>query len=107
MADSDTDVNSGLPEKNLNDTTAQLRSSRSGKISHLTRRMNIVNSMMSDNEYIDEVKGNMVTFNDMLSDFKYLHASYIDMLNEEEKEEDLKSTGTDLDLCKSTPFFQM
>uniref|UniRef100_A0A0E9Q0W1 Uncharacterized protein n=1 Tax=Anguilla anguilla TaxID=7936 RepID=A0A0E9Q0W1_ANGAN len=42
MADSDTDENSGLPEKDLNGATVRLRSSRSGKMLHLTRRMNIV-----------------------------------------------------------------
>lgn len=41
---------------------------------------------MADYEYIDEVKQNMVKLYDMLSEFKYLHASYIDMLNEDDKE---------------------
>lgn len=69
---------------------ASLRSSRAGKMSHITRRMNIVNSLMSDENSLDQVKGNMIKLNESLEDFKVLHASYIETLDEETKNEDNK-----------------
>lgn len=56
------------------DAVSRLRASRSGKASHLTRRMNIVNNLLTDKEYLEEVKGNMLKFNELLEDFKDLHA---------------------------------
>lgn len=67
---------------------AQLRASRSGKASHLTQRMNIVNSLMIDKECLDEVKGNMMKFNGLSDDFKALHVSYAQMLDESARKED-------------------
>ncbi|KAG7999414.1 hypothetical protein GBF38_000166 [Nibea albiflora] len=60
----------------------------SGKMSHITRRMNIINNLMAGDEFIDEVKGNMVKFEEYLADFKDLHASYADTLSEEVRQED-------------------
>ena len=80
----------GLPEENLNEA-ARLRSSRSGKLSHLTRRMNIVNTLMNDETSFNEVKSNMVMFNNMLEEYKSLHDSYQEMLEEEDRNEDTKS----------------
>ena len=54
---------------NLDDAVARLRASRSGKASHLTRRMNIVNNLLNDKEYLEEVQGNMLKFNELLEDF--------------------------------------
>lgn len=76
------------PVKEMGEAAARLRSSRAAKASHLTRRMNIVNNLMTDKEYLDEVKGNMVKFNDLLEDFKALHTSYTEMLDKDAKGED-------------------
>ncbi len=78
------------PVKDMGEAAARLRASRAGKASHLTRRMNIVNSLMDDDDgsCLDEVKGNMVKFNELLNDFKALHASYVEMLDEGAKKED-------------------
>ena len=43
---------------------------------------------MAGDEFIDEVKGNMVKFEEYLADFKDLHASYADTLSEEVRQED-------------------
>ena len=75
------------PVKNMDEAAARLRSSRAGKASHLTRRMNIVNNLMNDG-YLDEVKANMKRFNDLLDEFKALHISYTEMLDEDAKRED-------------------
>ena len=80
----------GLPEENLNEEM-KLRSSRSGKLSHLTRRMNIVNTLMDDETSLHEVKSNMVMFNTMLEEFRSLHGSYQETLKEEDRNEDTKS----------------
>ncbi|KAG7999317.1 hypothetical protein GBF38_000024 [Nibea albiflora] len=50
--------------------------------------MNIINNLMAGDEFIDEVKGNMVKFEEYLADFKDLHASYADTLSEEVRQED-------------------
>ncbi|ROL45881.1 Coiled-coil domain-containing protein 126 [Anabarilius grahami] len=60
-------------------------------MAHLTRRINIVNSLMTDAEYLEEVKGNMLKFNEMLKEFKSLQESYVQVLSEEDKVEDLKT----------------
>ena len=49
--------------------------------------MNIVNNLMNDG-YLDEVKANMKRFNDLLDEFKALHISYTEMLDEDAKRED-------------------
>jgi len=75
----------------LNEVAARLKASRAGKMAHLTRRINIVNSLMTDAEYVEEVKGNMMKFNEMFVEFKSLQESYVQVLNEEDKVEDLKT----------------
>ncbi|KAL6471610.1 hypothetical protein MHYP_G00202600 [Metynnis hypsauchen] len=67
---------------------ARLRSARSGKLSHITRRINILKHLMADKDYIDEVKGNVIKFNEYLAEFKDLHTSYVELLNEEERVKD-------------------
>lgn len=79
------DVN---PAEDFGEAAARLRASRAGKASHLTRRMNIVNNLMNDPEYLEEVKGNMIKFNELLEDFKALHVSYSRMLDEDTQKED-------------------
>ena len=74
----------------MSDSVAQLRSSRAGKMSHVTRRMNIVNDLMTGPEYLYEVKQNMIQFNEFLKEFKAVHASYSEMLDEEASNEDHK-----------------
>ena len=73
---------------NMSDSVAQLRSSRAGKMSHVTRRMNIVNDLMTSPEYLYEIKQNMIQFNQFLEEFKAVHASYSEMLDEEASNED-------------------
>ena len=90
MADPVKEASLGLPEENLNEEM-KLRSSRSGKLSHLTRRMNIVNTLMDDETSLHEVKSNMVMFNTMLEEFRSLHGSYQETLKEEDRNEDTKS----------------
>lgn len=80
MADSNADENS-----NLNELSAKLCSSRARKPSHITRRINIVSSLMSDSEDLEEVKGNMDKFYAMLDDFKSMHESYEQTLSEQDK----------------------
>lgn len=75
----------------LNEVAARLKASRAGKMAHLTRRINIVNSLMIDAEYLEEVKGNMKKFNEMFVEFKSLQESYVQVLSEEDKVEDLKT----------------
>ena len=55
---------------------------------HITRRMNIVNILMTDGNSIEEVKGNMMKFNEVLEDFKDLHAFYVELLDEDARKED-------------------
>ena len=62
---------------NMSDSVAQLRSSRAGKMSHVTRRMNIVNDLMTSPEYLYEIKQNMIQFNQFLEEFKAVHASNV------------------------------
>lgn len=45
--------------------------------------MNIINNLMAGVEFIDEVKGNMIKFYEHIADFKDLHASYAEALEEE------------------------
>ena len=40
------------PVEGIGEQAARLRAARSGKISHLTRRMNIMNNLMVGNEYL-------------------------------------------------------
>lgn len=86
MADSGEEETTSL--KDMNETIAQLRSSRGGKMSHVTRRMNIVHNLMTSPEFIDEVGQNMIKFNEFFEEFKAVHASYSEMLDEEAKKED-------------------
>lgn len=46
---------------------------------------------MNDAEYLEEVKGNMLKFNEMLDEFNSLQESYAQMLSCDDKVEDLKS----------------
>ncbi|KAL2089185.1 hypothetical protein ACEWY4_016084 [Coilia grayii] len=48
----------------------------------ISRRMNILNSLMTEKHFIDEVKENMFKFNEFLEEFKELHASYVEKLDE-------------------------
>lgn len=57
-------------------------------MSHITRRMNIVNNLMTNKEFLEEVKGNTIKLNEFLEDFKILHTSYIEMLDEDARNED-------------------
>lgn len=43
---------------------------------------------MTDAEYLEEVKGNMLKFSEMLDEFKSLQESYVQVLSEEDKVED-------------------
>lgn len=43
---------------------------------------------MSDKQYLDEVKGNMMKVNDLLEEFRALHTSYTHMLDEDARRED-------------------
>ncbi|KAL2086463.1 hypothetical protein ACEWY4_017522 [Coilia grayii] len=72
----------------MDETVARLRSARSGKMSHITQRMNILNSLMTEKDFIDEVKENMFKFNEFLEEFKELHASYVKKLDERTRDED-------------------
>lgn len=65
--------------------------SRAGKVSHLTRRMKILNTLMADNESVDEVKQNMARFHEMLQEFEGLHSAYIQTLSKEAKEADMQN----------------
>lgn len=80
MVDSSADEDSNL--------LAKLRSSRAGKLSHIKGRINIVNSLMSDSEDLEEVKENMDKFNAMLDEFKSLDVSYEQTLNEQNRNDD-------------------
>lgn len=91
MAESDPEQTPNSAQQDLNVVAARLKASRAGKMAHLTRRMNVVNSLMVDVEYLEEVKGNMLKFNEQLNEFKSLQESYVQVLNEEDKAEDLKT----------------
>lgn len=66
--------------------------SRASKMLHLRQQVNkIVKSLMADNEYVDELKANKVKFTDILNEFKALYKSYIQMRNEVDKRENLRS----------------
>lgn len=60
-------------------------------MSHITRRMNIIDTLMGDTEHIGEIKANMMQFNAMLNEFNTVQDSYVQMLWEEEKIEDMKT----------------
>ncbi|XP_063056437.1 uncharacterized protein LOC134450527 [Engraulis encrasicolus] len=70
------------------EAVTQMRKARQGKVSHITRRINIVKDLMKNNDFIDEVKENMTKFNEFFEEFKTLHASYADMLDETTRVED-------------------
>ncbi len=91
MEESDVEQSPSSAQKDLNVVAAGLKASRAGKMAHLTRRMNIVNSLMADAEYLEEVKGNMLKFSEQLVEFKSLQESYVQVLSEEDKAEDLKT----------------
>lgn len=73
---------------NLDDTAVHLRSSQSGRKAHTTRRMNIVSHLMADKDFVEEVKGNMMNLNESLEDFNAVHASYAELLDQEQRKED-------------------
>ncbi|KAM7393992.1 hypothetical protein PAMP_020821 [Pampus punctatissimus] len=50
--------------------------------------MNILINLMSDREFIDEVKQNMTKFNEYLEEFESLHAYYVERLDEKTRNED-------------------
>lgn len=54
-------------------------------MSHFTWDMNIVNALMIDNEYADEVKANMIKFKEMFDEFMKINQSYTQILNCKEK----------------------
>lgn len=73
----------------MSEQAARLRTARSGKMSHVTRRMNIVNDLMIGEESLDEVKGNMVKFYKILEEFNTLNSIYVHQcLNEESRKDD-------------------
>ncbi len=87
----DPDTTEVVEMESLNEEVSRLRLSRSAKMSHVTRRLRSVNSLMVDKEYLDEVKDNMIKFNEQLKDFKALHETYVEMLEEEDKNEDIRT----------------
>ncbi|XP_059901180.1 uncharacterized protein LOC132452529 [Gadus macrocephalus] len=91
MADSDQDLGLGPPETDLKETSEKLRSTRSGKLSHLTRRRNIVDTLMDDETHLEEIKGNMDKFNAMFDEFKSNHESYQATLSDEDRSNDTTS----------------
>ncbi len=58
MEESEVEQSPSSAQKDLN--AAGLKASRVGKMAHLTRQINIVNSLMADAEYLEDVKGNML-----------------------------------------------
>ncbi|XP_060799417.1 uncharacterized protein LOC132901020 [Neoarius graeffei] len=72
------------------ETVTRMRYARAGKMSHITRRMNIVNDLMTKKDFLEEVKENMTKFNEFLEEFKALHASYVSLLDETAREEDMR-----------------
>ncbi len=90
MDESDAEATEKVEMESLSEEVARLRSSRSGKLSHVTRRLRIVNSLMVDKDYLEEVKGNMIKINEQLKDLKALHETYVAMLGEEDKNEDIR-----------------
>ncbi|CAL8360297.1 unnamed protein product [Arctogadus glacialis] len=72
----------------IGEQAARLRAARSGKMSHLTRRMNIMNNLMVGNEYLEELRGNLTKFEEMLDSFQTLHSNYAQFLDEEARKED-------------------
>ncbi|XP_061882235.1 uncharacterized protein LOC133633659 [Entelurus aequoreus] len=67
---------------------SRVRAARIGKMSHITRRMNIVRNLMVDAEALKEVKINMSKFNEFLMEFKSLHRSYSEGLEPDERRAD-------------------
>lgn len=90
-SDADADETEIMEKKGLSEDVLKLRASRSAKLSHVTRRLRIVNSLMVDKDFLEEVKGNMIKFNELLKDFKALHETYVEMLDEEDKNEDIRT----------------
>ncbi len=91
MEESEEEQSPSSAQKDLNVVAAGLKASRAGKMAHLTRQINIVNCLMADAEYLEEVKGNMLKFSEKLFRFKSLQESYVQVLSEEDKAEDLKT----------------
>lgn len=91
MEVSDIEKALGSAQRDLKECAALLKASRAGKLVHLTRRMNIVNTLLADGDYLEEVKGNMLKFSEQLNEFKALQESYVQMLSEEERVEDLNT----------------
>lgn len=88
-------ADSALEKETLEeDTSTKLRLSRGGKMSHLTRQMNIVNKLMADAQSISEVKENMAKFNVKLDEFKTMHIAYQHTLCAIDKSDDMKSWYT-------------
>ncbi len=91
MEESEVEQPPSSAQKDLNVVATGIKASRAGKMAHLTRRINIVNSLMADAEYLEEVKGSMLKFSEPLVEFKSLQESYVQVLSEEDKAEDLKT----------------
>ena len=72
----------------MSEQAARLRATRSGKISRVTRRMNIVNNLMIDKESLDEVKGNMIKFYEVFEEFNTSNSTYVQCLDEESRKDD-------------------
>ncbi|XP_061753152.1 uncharacterized protein LOC133550969 [Nerophis ophidion] len=68
--------------------TSRMRAARIGKMSHITRRMNIVRNLMVDAEALKEVKINMSKFNEFVMEFKSLHKSHSEGLEPDEQRDD-------------------
>lgn len=78
------------PVKDMSEAAAHFGSTRAGKASHLTRTMNIINSLMESDDHscLKEVKANKAKYNELLEDFKAQHAAYGEMLDGGAKRED-------------------
>ncbi|KAK0150692.1 hypothetical protein N1851_008204 [Merluccius polli] len=76
------------PVEGMREQAARLRAARSGKVSHLTRRMNIVNNLLFGRENLDEVKGNMRKFEEVFDDFNRTQHFYASLLDEDARKED-------------------
>lgn len=55
-----------IPVRRMEETLARLRDARSVKISNLTRRMNILNNLMMEKDFLDIVKDNMLRLQKIL-----------------------------------------
>ena len=66
----------------------RLRSARAGKLSHVTRRMNIVNNLMEQEGDLEDVKGNFSKLKECFEEFNILHLSCVEYFEEEARKED-------------------